>query len=392
MRKLLPLLIVLLLAVLFSAMRFAQNGALEWEKEVLGQGIKPALSIDGDDNVHAAFMIEDFEGNVTYATNASGEWVTTIVSEGYFYGPLDIEATEDGQPIIAYHDHQGLRFDPQLGDAVIATLQNDTWNLLTVSHPGHDGWDNSLALDADGNWHTVGVDPAQFGSQDGVEYATNAFNEGDAFVVENVPGGPVNYEFATAVDVAPDGTIGVTYFDMNGGQDLVYAERSAGTEGAWEMEKVDTEGDVGRYADIRFDADGNPHLTYFFRGEGRAGTVRYAWRDADGAWTIEDVGELMSVQNGMAPGTARKITSIDFDSGGNVYIAYSDNLQVIFAERSADGTWSGQVVADAQDDQALLGALVELKMDSQDNPHLIYYLVRNQRPLDADVVYATATR
>ena len=49
-----------------------------------------------------------------------------------------------------------------------------------VDHSGHDGWDNNVVLDLKGRPHTVSIDPKQFGSSSGIEYA---FYDGDSWTV-----------------------------------------------------------------------------------------------------------------------------------------------------------------------------------------------------------------
>ena len=293
----------------------AQDGA-GWTTEIIGEGIKPAIAVDVNNAVHLAYLIEDFGGNLFYNTNASGSWQETIVTEGYFYGPVDIALSANGVPFIAYHDHQGENFDAALGDEVVATLENGSWTLLTVRDEGHDGWDNDIAIDAAGFWHTSSVDPAQFGSNSGIEYATNAFGR---VVVEQIGSGPQPYEYTTSIAVRGDGVVGITYSDERN-RDLVYAERSPGQNGAWTLTVVDGEGDAGRYSSLAFDRAGNPHMAYFRDDGGTSGTVRYARREGNGNWQVSDIGSLNNVVSGMVG--ARKITSVAIDGTGRVHVVF----------------------------------------------------------------------
>ncbi|MDQ7026162.1 MAG: hypothetical protein Q9P01_20370 [Anaerolineae bacterium] len=379
---------LLLLFILSIPLQAQDELDLTWTREILGEGIKPALAVDANDIVHAAYITEEQMGGVFYVTNASGNWETSTVSQGYFYGPLDVAVSPEGQPFIAYHDHQSERFDQELGDEVVAILADGEWVLNTIEDAGHDGWDNSIAVDNNGFWHTASIDPVQFNpNSNGAEYATNAYSDDGSYTVENIPQGAQPYEFATSIAVADDGTAGVTYWDSEG-QDLIYAERSLGIDGEWLQEVVDSDGDVGRYAALVFDADSNPHIAYYL-SEGRSGTIRYGWRNNDNEWNIEDVGIIENLQSGMNPGAARKITSLAMDSEGQVHIVYSDNLKLMYAVRGIDGTWSQQQILNGQDEQALLGTLVEIALDSNDNPHIITYIVRQQRPLQAEILYLT---
>ncbi len=367
-----------------SATTYAQETqAFSWTTERVGAGIKPALAIDAADTVHIAYLTEQMTGGVFYSTREDGTWNATTVAHGYFYGPLDLAVTASGQPFIAYHDHQDQQFNPAKGDAVVASRDGENWNLLAIAHSGHDGWDNSIAVDADGFWHTAAVDPRQFGSQDGVEYATNAYGD---VIVEAVGSGPAAYEFATSIALRDDGVVGITYFNDTDA-DLYYAERSAGRDGSWVVERVDGDGDAGRYAALVFDSAGNPHISYFRFDGATNGTVRFASR-SDGTWLFEDIGTLESVHTGMIG--ARKITALAFDADDNVFAAYTDQSRLVFARRTDSG-WEQHIVLESAPDTGLLSQLVELALDSKGQPHLVTYVADDAGLTNAEVLYLTGT-
>jgi hypothetical protein len=378
------MLLVLLVVGLVPGVVSAQDGELVWTFEEIGDGIKPALAIDGDGVAHVAYLNEDIMGGTYYATNASGDWAITRVAEGYFYGPVDIAVSAEGVPFIAYHDHQADGFDLALGDEVVATLIDSEWSLVTVRHEGHDGWDNDIFVDAEGFWHTAAVDPAQFGSTAGVEYATNVFG---AVVVEDIGSGPVDYEFATSIAVRDDGTVGISYYNSEA-QNLVYAERTGGAEGTWSLTTVASEGDVGRYSSLAFDSMGNPHVTYFAFGDGDGGTVHYTHRNAAGEWEDAEIGPLSYVLTGMVG--ARKITGLALDADDVPHIAYGDRKQLLYAELTEDG-WESQVIAELGEDEGFYGQLVEFALDGEGLPRLVYYEALGFNPLRGVVYYAAAS-
>ena len=336
------------------------DASLTWRTEEVGAGIKPAFAIDDAGVIHVAFLTEEEHGSVFYANNASGSFEIETVAEGYFYGPVDIVVSADGVPTIAYHDHQDPEFKDELGDEVVAALLDGKWELTTVADEGHDGWDNAIVLDAQTNWHTASIDPAQFGSQSGVEYATNA---GGSLVVSQVGSGPINYEFGTSIALGPDGAPGITYYN-DGEKRLEFA--FLGPDG-WSVEVVDANGDAGRYSALAYDANGNPHISYFVARSRESGTVRYASWDGS-QWQIEDVDNLENIRMGHIG--ARKITSLVIDTDGEPHLAYSDQDLIIYARKDADG-WTMQEVVTAGDQP--LGQLVELALDGDENPHLIWF-------------------
>jgi hypothetical protein len=339
-----------------------------WEVQQVGEGIKPTLALDGEGRAHVAFLVEDEHGKVSYASNASGDFAVATVAQGYFYGPVDIAVDEAGTPHIAYHDHQATGFNPELGDEVVARLQGAVWELTTVSHPGHDGWDNSIVVGKDGVWHTASIDPSQFGGRDGVEYATNA---GGGIAVSSVGSGPLVYEFGTSIQLRADGTPAIVYYNDREGE-LEYAV----LEGeSWTIQVVDAQGDAGRYASLAFDGQGRPHVAYFVATSGRAGEVRYAWLEGD-SWQVETVDTLDEVRVGRVG--ARKITAIAVEAGGTPHLAYSDRGRLVYARRGESG-WLGQVVVQAG--ARPLGQLVEIALDAQGRPHLIWYEVTTFSPI-----------
>jgi hypothetical protein len=85
---------------------------------------------------------------------------------------------------------------------------------------------------------------------------------------------------------------------------------------------------------------------------------------------------------------ARKITSIAFDPSGNLHLAYTDRDRLIYAQRTDDG-WIGQEVVEPG--SRVLGQLVELAVDADGTPHLIWYVAVSLSPsLEGVVHYAVA--
>jgi hypothetical protein len=347
-----------------------------WDLTQVGEGNKPAVAVDAAGVVHIAYLTEADHGAVFYGNNASGGFEVETISEGYFYGPLDLALGPDGTPYIAYHDHQATSFNPEKGDEVVAVLGEGGWQLETVSSAGHDGWDNSIVVDSAGNWHTAAVDPSQFNRTAGVEYASNA---GGSANVAEIGSGAIAYEFGTSIQLDADELPAVAYYD-----DKVDALAYAKFDGSdWSVEIVDDDGDAGRYASLAFDADGAPHITYFVFDGANSGVVRHAWLDG-GAWTSEDVDTLDDVEPGHLG--ARKITALAFDAGGTAHIAYSDRSRLVYGQQGEDG-WSMQEVPHLTD--LTLGQLVELAIDGDGQPHLIWFEVESSSPLFGPIVYAT---
>jgi hypothetical protein len=164
-------------------------GAQEWRSEEVSEGTKPELALDQLGRPHIAFMTEARDGAVSLATRDGDGWSVEEVAVGYFYGPLDIALDPAGNPHIAYHDHQAPSFDRELGDPVHAFKVGPEWVVETITHPGHDGWDTSIAVSATGEVHVASIDPAQFSSTEGVEWAVRAVD--GRWSIEAIGSGPV---------------------------------------------------------------------------------------------------------------------------------------------------------------------------------------------------------
>jgi hypothetical protein len=344
-----------------------------WTVTSLGPGVKPAVAIDPSGVPGVTWLFEKVgEGFVAYAS-AGDDWSTQTVREGYFYGPIGLAYQPDGTPNIIIHDHQADDFDPQLGDLVRLSRDGSTWVEDIASDPGHDGWDATVVIGDDGVIHAAGVDPAQFGSTDGVEYYRNT---GSGWVVTQVGSGPIPYQYNVALALDPAGSPGLTYYDDRD-QDLIFASLD---DGAWTLEKAAEDGNVGKYSSLAYDPDGRPSVTFFRQTGSTTGEIVYGTRDT-GGWTLETIGELTA----FSEPNARRNSSLVFDSAGRANVVFSDTQGVWYAVRDETGWETSQIVEAGLP----LGQLVSFAIDEDDRPHIAIYEVTEDRPLDGSVAYLT---
>ena len=142
-----------------------------------------------------------------------------------------------------------------------------------------------------------------------------------------------------------------------------------------------TEGDVGKYPSLAFDALGRAHISYFYQDGQTSGTIRHAVSDGNG-WTVTDVASLDAFEINIA----RRNSSLAIDSAGVAHLAFSDTTGVWYAD-SSEGGWNIQRVASAG--SLPLGQLVSLVLDGNDAPHIAFYEITRENPLDGVVLYTT---
>jgi len=343
-----------------------------WELTRVGAGAKPVLALDGDGAPAIAWIVERLQGGFVAYAAAAEEWTPEEFVEGYFYGPIGLDFDTVGDPHIVYHDHQASAFREELGDLTHAVRQAGSWTVEPATDEGHDGWDSTIAIGADGVVRAAGIDPQQFGRQDGVEYYERG---ADGWEVTAIGSGPVEYEWNVSLAVGPSGEVGLTYFDNNTA-DLVYARLD---DGAWQLETVASDGDVGRFSSLAYDSSGTPHISFFDAD----GLVLYA-TTADGAWVTEEVGRLDDVVTGHIG--ARRITAIDVGADEAPQVVFGDRRVVRHAVRNPDGWQVSDVLTAGERD---LGQQVSFELGPEGTAHIATYEGSAAEGSNAEILYLT---
>jgi len=154
----------------------------------------------------------------------------------------------------------------------------------------------------------------------------------------------------------------LSYYDATNGA-LKYAYWSGN---AWIIEQVDGGGYVGDYTSIALDSADEPHITYH---DSLNHTLKYAFRTAAG-WTIETVPVIGQV------GLYSSLV-IDETDAHVAYQRYSWPQALQYAVRK-DGVWTVDTV-----DSDGVGQYTSLALDSHGVPHISYLDAANK-----DVMYA----
>ena len=346
-----------------------------WSLTQISTGIKPVIALDAAGEPAIAFLDERLaEGYVSFASRAAG-WAVEELVEGYFYGPIGLDFDPAGVPHIVYHDHQSDQFVQMLGDLTHAVRADSGWEITAAADDGHDGWDSVIAIGDDGVVRAAGIDPAQFGSSDGVEYYELV--DGTWEITSVSDGEAIAYEFNVDLQVAPDGQPALTYFST-ADEDLIYARR--GADRIWARQVVDDVGDVGRYSSLAFSPDGTAHVAYW---DATNGQVKHA-TDTSGSWQTTSIGSLAAVEPGQEG--ARRIVAIDVDSSGTPVVAYSDTTGIWYGRGDDDGWAVDQIVTAGS---RPLGQLVSMRLDQSDVAHIAFFEVTGNRPLAGLIGYLT---
>ena len=316
---------------------------------ISNDGIKPVIAIDRQDRVHVVYMTEANPGWVRYALVENGEVETQEVSTGYFYGPPDITYNLDNNPVIAYHDHDNE-------DQAVRVLDEDEWENFDTQHPGHDGWDNSIAVDINGMIHTSSVDPSSFGGQ-GIEYAVY---EGGEWEVEGVGSGSIMYANATSIALNSFNEVFISYYDDEEG----VLEMASNETGSWVITEVDTTSDSGRFSSLYIDDEDNLYISYHADGD----FVKLASR-VNGTWSTQIIDRLNNFEIGF--NGARNATGLSgFED--ELGLAYGDKDLVKFARLSLEGLNVldiDTVVMKSLDD---LGQIVSLDYSSTGDAYIAF--------------------
>lgn len=124
---------------------------------------------------------------------------------------------------------------------------------------------------------------------------------------------------------------------------------------AWQIETVDSIGEVGEWSSLALDSSGTPHISY---RDMTNNDVKYASWDGS-AWIIQTV-----------TGDQGWYTSLDLDAIGNPHISYTDVSNADLKYASWTGTsWAIETV----DSAGVVGAFSCLALDSSGNPHISYH-------------------
>lgn len=320
-----------------------------WTVIDVDEGEKPTLTIDNNGVPHIAFIDETNPGFIKIAQLDGNSFESTLVDEGYFYGPVDLAFTPTNRARIAYHDH-----NTNGGDYALANeLPTGQYDIEYIESSGHDGWDNTIFIEDDGTEHLLSTGS----SGEGVEYARVVNGE---WTVENVGIGNTMYKWATDIVVVDDIVYAVAFETSTG--NLILARR---TNGNWSTEIVT---DGGRFPSLSVDDSGDIMVAYFKEINNSSGYVGLGHRGTVG-WEHSIIDTLISYDNG----NARNIVKL-FRNPWATLISYTDTDVFKLATLSlGSDSWNIETVLDYTNDDRGLRNQAAMDIDSEGFIHLSTY-------------------
>lgn len=318
-----------------------------------------ALKLDAMSSAHIAYVSKPAgqPEEYGYAKTQGGTWIVETIDQPSGGRLIDLELTSAGIPRAAFSVNSELvpparfRFAERVAASnwqptEFAVFQDRVATSISLAHDPGDGIHVAMgtALEA--------LTSPPVGGQ--VRYAKKV---GPTWTVEPtaIEGGGASLP---SIQVAPDGTIGVSYAI---GSNLRYASRPSGGTG-WTIE-VAGSGAIGiTSTSLAFDANSVPHIGY-----GVGHQLRYVVRQQNG-WPalpeVVDQAEDLSMVRGI-------YASLRLDTSGKPRITYHDDYlgDLRYAEKDQAGSWVIHAVDRAKD----VGEFTSLELDPAGNPIVAYF-------------------
>lgn len=358
----------LVVLCMFSAHALISS-AQEFKTKVLDEGIKPTIGLL-DNLPFLAYLRESAaDGYVKTASynSVSKKFDFVKIKEGNFYGPANISVYEDS-PYFIFHDHA-----LNGGGSHILSDDGDSWNTKDASNTGHDGWDARLIFDSKGDIHVSSIDAIPF-SGPGVEYS---YFDGNTWLVETIGSGALDYGFGTAIALNDLEEPMIFYYNSVS-SDLEMAVKS---NNLWEVLKLDSIGDVGKYV-VSYQQEDTLYLGYLkMLGEDSA-EVRMAEKVGADIWQFFTLDTVVNID-----GDKMGVQALDLKITDQLYIAICTEKELsLLTMKKNIGIISTESIVRSGSVDTVFSQMVDLEIDADGFVHLAVGIQINGND---SIMYAT---
>ena len=263
--------------------------------------------------------------------------VQTVDASGKMGSYLSLALDSKGNPGISYYDFTNCHLK-------YAHWNGINWDVQAVDSNFISGLHTALAFDSHDNPHI------SYDGQNTLRYAYWTRTEWNIQTVDAAGG-------FTSIAMDVNDYPHISYYAVQNGNDLKYA---SWTGSSWSIQTIDSNAYVGEFTSLKLDSSGNPHISYWDFGKNFTNEdLKVASYDSTG-WNIQTVDSV---------GEVGKFSSLDLDKEGNTHISYYDsgNGDLKYAV-STGSSWNIQVV----DSNGDVGTDTSLALDSNGNPHISY--------------------
>ena len=287
--------------------------------------------------------VKDMSGNeldqdYTISFMTAKAWqIETVDSIGSVGSYSSIVTDVYGYPHISYYNSTE-------NDLKYAYKGTSGWQVETVDSEGWVGEDTSIAIDPSGYPH--------ISYRGGGDYIKHAWKDDTGWHTEEVVGtGKAAGNMYSSIDIDLLGNPHICYYDIRN-DDLKYAVKVGPV---WNIETVDSTGDVGSYTSLKLDILGRPHISYL---DSSNSILKYVYKET--VWQKESVDPERATY-----------TSITLDSLSNPHISYIDDINddLKYAYRDEMG-WHIETV---DSEGHVEGFYISIALDNSDNPYISYY-------------------
>ncbi|MBE0695552.1 MAG: hypothetical protein IH586_01385, partial [Anaerolineaceae bacterium] len=222
-----------------------------------GVGGYPSLALDKQNQAHIAYY--DFSlKNLKYAVKQNGTWSkVTVDSTGDVGTYPSLAVTSSGSPIIAYYDATN-------GKLKLATQSGSTWTRITLD--GSDSTtDNKVGLYA--SLVLDSADQPRIAYYNSSAHTLKYWRNGSAKTLGSNMG-----QYAS-LRLHPDGRAFITYFNEADQNLAMISLTSAGSDGEWVVDQVDSDNYVGRMGSLAISKAGLIGMVYYHSSNSE---LRYA--------------------------------------------------------------------------------------------------------------------